>query len=83
MVQPHPVARFDASTWRQYAGEWVALGEGEVLAHAAELAALYAMLEGDPEDCTYVALVPPSGSFEEFERAAIASHQEFRRRLRG
>ncbi len=75
--------RFDATTWRSYAGKWVAVHEGELLADAAQLAELYAKLEGDPEDCTYVALVPRSGSFDEFQRAAVESQQEFRRRLRG
>ncbi len=75
--------RFDADTWTELRGQWVAVKDGTVLASDAELPRVYAKLDRDPEECDYVAQVPPSGSFEEFERAARAAHVEFRRRLRG
>jgi len=77
------VAAFDSTTWLQFRGEWVAIKNGQVLAHDAELPRTYAALDRDPEECDYVAQVPSSGSFEEFERTARAAHIEFRRRLRG
>ncbi len=74
---------FGPETWGEFRGQWVAVKDGDVLAHHAELRGVYAALDRDPEECDYVAQVPPSGSFEEFERAARAAHVEFRRRLRG
>jgi len=77
------MAPFDPETWAEFRGQWVAVKDGIVLASDAELPRVYDQLDRDPEECDFVAQVPSSGSFEEFERAARAAHVEFRRRLRG
>ena len=83
------VAALSESTWREYAGEWVAVREGEIVAHADSLEGVCALLRatslGDPEDCDYVIQVPHEASvpFERWRERALVAGREFRRRLRG
>ncbi len=54
--------------------EWVAVKDGVLLAHSAKLVRLYFAIDRKAQGCDYVALVPRSGTFEEFVRGAREAH---------